>query len=450
MTLLKRPSFVLIIALYLMAANSAFAKGLIRDAEIESDLRAISAPLFEAAGLNPARVKIVLINDDNVNAFVAGGQNLFIYTGMILEAKTVGELSGVIAHEAGHMAGGHLIRMRGAAERASLESMAATVLGIAVGVGAGDANAGVATVMGGGEYANRVMLRNSRVFESSADQAGMAAIERAGYSTRGMASFLERLAGQEVLPELQRSGYVLTHPLSRERLATVESFVTRSRNKDKKWPDELENKFRMVQAKLLAFTNPARAQRQYESQNNTDAYYATAIAAYRQGRIDEALQKLAVLEKGDAKNPWFKELRGQIYLEQGRIPQAVAAYRQAVALSPQSGLIHLALAQALLQNETQKPDEALRELNAARDNGEEDTPGVYRWMAISYGRQGREDLAKLSLAEEALLKGDYNFAITQAKSAEALLAKDPAARQRARDIQSAAMRSMSERKNSKG
>ena len=425
---------------------AARAQGIIRDAEIESDLREMATPIFNAAGLNAEQVRIILIGDDQVNAFVAGGQNLFLYSGLILETTDIGQLIGVIAHESGHMAGGHLVRMRGMAERASVESIVATLAGIAVGVGAGDSSAGMATALGGGEFARRSMLSHSRVLESSADQSGMATLERAGYSVQGMADFLEHLSGEEVLPEMQRSAYVMTHPLSRERLQAVESFAAKSRTLEKPWPSAWQENFKRIQAKILAFKSPQRALQKYVGDNSVAGQYARSIAAYRTGKIPEALALLDTLDKAEPQNAFFAELRGQILFEQGRIPEAVTAYRRASQLAPRQGLIHLSLAQALLQNETQAPDEALTHLNAARDNGEKDTPSVYRFMAIAYGRQGKEGQAKLALAEEALLKRDYNFAISQAAAAEKMLPADPAAKQRARDIEDSAQRGQVKKK----
>lgn len=423
----------------LFVVQTAHAQNIIRDAEIETNLRIISEPIFSASGLNPSQVRIAVINDDMVNAFVAGGQNLFLYTGLILEADNVDQLAGVIAHESGHMAGGHLVRMRGISERASIENIIATVLGVAVGVGAGDAQAGMATAMGGGEYARRTLLRNSRVLESSADQAGMAALNRAGYSLQGMADFLEKLSNQEVLPEMQRSPYVLTHPLSRDRLQTVQNYVA-SHPKGKAFPKKWEENFRRMQAKILAFTSPGQAIRKYANDKTIPGRYAVTIAKYRTGKITEALNILSTLQKIEPENPWFQELQGQILFEQGRIQESIISYRKAVTMQPKAGLIHLSLAQALLQDEKKKPTEALNELIAAKDNGEADTSQLYRAMAIAYGRLGQDGMAKLSLAEEALLKGDSGFAIGQARLAEQLLKSDPTSQQRARDIQSAALR----------
>jgi predicted Zn-dependent protease len=419
-----------------MLTSAVQAQPVIRDAETESALRQIADPIFTAAGLNAKSVRIVLINEDTINAFVAGGQNLFLYTGLIQKADHVGELAGVIAHEAGHIAGGHLIRMRGEMEQASVESILATLAGVAVGVGSGDAQAGIGIGMGGSELARRRLLRHSRAFESAADQAALTTLRDLGYSAQGMADFMEKLMAEQALPELQRSGYLLTHPLSRNRLQTIQADITSSRRPVKTWPAAWEDDFIRLKAKILGFTRPSHALSLYQSKNDFNSRYGTAIAQYRMGKIAEALTILSDLKKQEPQNGFLDELRGQILFEQGRIGDAISAYRAALKLQPDQPLIKLALAQALLQrDQAQTSDEAIRLLQSARDTGEQRTPLVYRWLAVAYGRGGQNGMAKLALAEEALLKRDLSLAVQQATLAKQQLPKTAStARQRAEDI----------------
>jgi predicted Zn-dependent protease len=423
----------------------AQAQGVIRDAEIEHDLRVIGDPIFDSAGLIPDQVRIIIINEDVINAFVAGGQNLFLYTGLILATKNVSELAGVMAHESGHMAGGHLIRMEGMAEHASVESLIAMALGVAVGVGGHAGDAGMATAMGGGELANRLMLSHTRVIESSADQSGMASLSRLGYSAQGMSDFLGRLSQEEVLPEMQRSQYALTHPLSRERMEAVNAYIANHPGR-KEFPAEWQEDYKRLRAKIMAFNAPDQALAEYATDDSIVGKYARAIALYRKTKISDALKMLDGLQSTEPTNGYFYDLRGQIQFEQGRINESIDAWRRATELEPKEGLIHLSLAQALLQDEKRDPDEALRHLMSARDNGEQDTSQVYRWMAVAYGREGNEGRAKLSLAEEAMLKGDKEFAIDQARRAEKLLTNDPTSLQQARDIEATAGRMKKDKK----
>lgn len=415
--------------------HTAQAQGLIRDTEIESYIRKMATPIFQQAGLNPDDVRLAIIGDPAINAFVAGGQNIFLFTGLILDTQDIGELLGVIAHETGHITGGHLVRTRQNMESASMESILSTLAGIAAGVAAGDAGAGMATIAAGQHLAVTNFLRHSRTYESSADQAGLSFLEGAGYSAAGNARFLARLAHQEMLPELQRSQYMLTHPLSRQRLETVENFVARSRVGAKPYPESFQTMHARIKAKIRGFTFPHQALHDYADKTDWPSRYGYAIGLYRTGKMNDALKLLKTLEKEQPKDPYVVELQGQILFENGRIAESIAYYERAVAMAPDAGLMRIALAHAYLETRQDKNLAlAIDQLNRAKRT-ENRTPLLYRWLATAYGRQGNQGQAKLALAEEALLKRDNGFAIAQAQAAEKLLPKDhQAGRQRARDI----------------
>lgn len=423
---------MILLAVYAMPA---LAQGVIRDTEIESDIRQMATPIWQQAGLRPDNVRIVILQDDMLNAFVAGGQNIFLYTGLILDTKQVGELLGVIAHETGHITGGHLIRTRQNMENASIETILGGLAGVAAGVASGDAGAGMAAITAGQQMTMNRMLRNSRTYESSADQAGLSFMNGAGYSAQGTADFLERLAGEEVLPEIQQSQYMLTHPLSSQRLDTVKAFVARNPNSNKPFPDSFVMMHARMKAKILAFMTPPQALRQFQDKDDFASRYGYAIALYRTGKVDDALARLADLQKENPQDGYIPEMRGQILFENGRIDDSIKAYQAALALLPRGDLIRIALGQAYLESrDPQGPLKAIEQLNIARRT-ENKTPALFRQLAVAYGRSGQEGMAKLSLAEEALLKGDKSFAIGQAEAARRLLTtRNAASRQRAEDI----------------
>lgn len=427
--------FIMVFGLFFIS-QAVYAQNIIRDSEIENSLHQMSQPIFRAAGLNPNDVEFVIIDDSMVNAFVAGGQRIFLYTGLIHQTKDVGELLGVIAHETGHIAGGHLVRLRNVYDRASAQAIITTLAGLAAGIASGDASAGAAISMGGQQNAMLAALANTRGFENGADQAGLSFLKQANISPQGMANFLDTLNTQEGLPTSQQSAYLRTHPLTRDRLDTVEHAAQQSAAQSKPYnPQDVKN-FERLKAKLLAFQDPAQALIEYPSTDTRAvAGYARLIASYKQGESALALKQLDVLLQQNPQDPYLYELRGQILHEQGQLDAAKQAYQKASSLLPNDGLIGLTLAQILIEkNQASDQNTALQLLNKAKLT-EKTSPRLYRLFATLYGRQQKFGQAKLALAEEALLQNDMQQTQQQADLAlQQLDKKDGPNRQRAQDI----------------
>ncbi len=428
-------AWLVICVAIVFGSTSTHAQSLIRDTEIETDLHDMATPIWQQAGLQPNNIRIVILQDSTLNAFVAGGQNIFLYTGLILDTHDIGELLGVIAHETGHITGGHLIRSRQNAENASVESILGGLAGIAAGVAAGDAGAGIAAISASQQMTMNRMLKNSRTYESSADQAGLSYLDGAGYSAQGTANFLARLANQEMLPDIQQSQYMQTHPLSSQRLDSVKAFVAHSRNSSKDYPASFVAMHARIKAKIQAFMNPQLAMQDFKDKDDFASRYGYAIALYRTSKVDDALRQLAILQKEHPDDGFIPEMRGQILFENGRIDEAIKAEETASALLPKADLIRLSLGQAYLESRDLRGNsKAIAVLNQARQT-ENRTPLLFRLLATAYGRDGQEGMAKLSLAEEALLKNDKSFATQQASAAQRQLPKTAtASRQRAQDI----------------
>ena len=212
------------LALLPYASARAQTISLIRDAEIEETLRQISGPILDAAGLGRNSVRMYIVNDPQLNAFVAGGSNLFLNTGLLMRTENVGQVAGVIAHEVGHIAGGHLSRVAGAQRRAAAEMILATVLGAAAAV-AGAPGLGTAIITGGQSYAQNNLMRFSRSQEQAADQAAVSYLDRAAISSAGLAEFFKTLENQNVLAVSRTNPYLQTHPLTRDRIRFVENHV---------------------------------------------------------------------------------------------------------------------------------------------------------------------------------------------------------------------------------
>lgn len=410
---------------------------LIRDTEIEEILKKWADPLLRAAGLDPDAVKIILVQDPAVNAFVAGGQNIFIYSGLIDKSENADEIMGVMAHEMGHIRGGHLVRSYEAMKNASYESVLGAILGIGAAIASGNGNVGAAVAAGSKGQALNKYLAFSRVQESSADQAGLTYLEKAGYSPKGFLTFTQKMESDELLPTSQQNEYIRTHPLTRDRVDAIQAAYDRSPYKDKQVPEAWQEDHKRIKAKLKAFISPERIAWDYDTRDHSmPAEYARAIAAYRQNKVPEALKRADGLLETEQDNPYFLELKGQMLVDFGRVGEALPYYEKAVQIDPKASLIRTAYAHALIETADKNParlDQAITHLTRAAAE-EPRTGRIYRLLATAYGRKGDEPMAKLYLAEEALLQREWDYAKLQAEGALHGLPANSSARIRAQDI----------------
>ncbi len=454
---IARPGRILLAALALATAPALIAPAqaqaraapvLIRDAEIEETLRLYAAPVFRAAGLSPGAVKVHIIRDPRINAFVAGGQRIFINTGLLRQARTPGEVIGVLAHEAGHIAGAHLVRMGLEAKRLSTLAILNQVLaaGAVIGGAAAGSDAGLkagqALMMGGSSMLQRRFLAYARTQEAAADQAAARYLERAGLSGQGMLRMFDRLATRAVATLTHADPYVLTHPMPRQRISNLERMVKGSRHYRRPDPPALVLRHRLMQAKLAGFlSSPQTVWRRYPpSDTSMPARYARAIAAYRRGDLKTALRLIDGLLRERPKYPWFHELKGQALLESGRVRPAITALERAVRLAPRNGLVRLLLAQALLaRGDAAAARQALDHLRRAAPQ-EGGRPLLHHLSARAWGRLGNILRADLATAEAALLTGDRDLAMIKARQVARKARKGSPEWLRANDIVNALRR----------
>jgi predicted Zn-dependent protease len=415
---------------------------LIRDTEVEAIIRAYGTPLWKAAGLQPTAVRVILVRDERLNAFVAGGQNLFLNTGLLTRADSAGQVIGVIAHETGHMAGGHLARLPEAIRNAMITSLIAMALGAAAGVASNaGGNVGLGTVGIGASVGQRTLFAFTRSQEQAADQAAVGYLEQLGMSARGLQSFMEVLQHKEVLSAVQQDPYLRTHPVTTERIDFLRNQVARSRYSDAPVAPELEALHRRMRAKLTAFIDPpGKTLEVYGKGDTIEARYARAIAYYRIPDLKKALPEIDALIRDYPKDPYFHELRGQMLFENGRMTEALPSYKQAVALAPDAALIRIDLAHVQLElNDPALVSEAEHNLNTAVRT-EPELPELWRRLAIAYGRGGQIGMAAMALAEQALLEGRRFDARDQARRAMRLLPTGSPGWIKAQDVETQAMR----------
>ena len=421
-----------------LTVQSAAAQSILRDAETEALFRDMSAPLISAAGLDPANVDIVLINDPSINAFVAGGQAVYINSGLINAAGSANQVQGVIAHELGHVTGGHAISIGDGAKTASSISLLSMLLGVAAAVaGAGAAALGV--IAAGQQAALGKYLAFSRTQESSADAAGASYLSKAGISGHGSLEFFKTLQNQEFrygYSPSNEDAFFSTHPSSGDRIARL----TETYSVDPAWkkPDdrELERRFQLVKAKLYGYlAEPAATLQAYPEYLKTEpARYARAYAFHKDALIDKATAETDALLAQEPANPYFLEIKGQILLESGRPQEALAPLRRATELTNNQPLIATSFGHALIATEDKANfAEAERVLKAAVARDREN-PFAWYQLGVVYESAGDNPRARLASAEQQALNQQMPLALISAQAAEATLPKGSPDWLRAQDI----------------
>ncbi len=448
MTALFRRIFILFSVALLALAPLGAARAqqgqrlnLIRDAEIENTIRTFTLPIWRAAGLDPNAIEIMLVQDNSLNAFVAGGQRIFINTGLIMRTETPNQLIGVMAHESGHIAGGHLARMQEELRNLTTLQILESIIGVgalAGGAVSGAAGRGGATTGVGAPRAPGSLLsflQYTQTQESAADQAAISYLQRTGQSPKGTIEFLKLLSREERMQINRRDPYLTTHPLTPERISAFEQAAANSPYANAQdTPQNLNLHHRMV-AKLMGFVAPDTALARFsEADRSVPARYARAIAWYRKGALGSALLGIDGLIKEYPNDPYFHEVRGQMLYENGRAAEGVQSYRKAAQLLPSSGLVKIDFARALLAANTPDTDrEAVRNLELASQQ-EAASFDLWRMMAEGYSRLNNPGMTSLARAEMAALRGARSEAQTHADAATRQLQAGTPAWQRAQDL----------------
>ena len=396
---------------------------IVRDAETERLLKDYARPILQVAGLRDDSIQPILINDKSYNAFVADSKRIFINLGVIMEAETPNEVIGVLAHEIGHIAGNHLVRLRQAASKAQLLAVVGVLLGVgALAAGAASnsvdtAKGGVAILGGGANVAQRSILAYKRSEELSADRAAVTYLNKTKQSAKGL---LEVFRGLERNSRSDIDPYVLSHPVPRERISQLELIASESKYFDAKDPKILQYRHDLVRAKLIGFTSkPSNVTNWYpNSDKSVAANYARAVAKMRSGDINNAIKTIDALINRQPKNPYFWELKGQALIEAGRPKQSIAPFKRAVDLAPNEGQLHIWYGYALVASEDNKNlDEAVKHLTQGLGK-DSNSPLGYRQLALAKGRLGQTAEADLATAQGHMATGNYGAAKQYAHRAQ--------------------------------
>jgi len=399
------------------AAAQDAGPSVLRDTETERLFKDMSKPLILAAGLDPNSVQVVLLNDSEVNAFVATGQTVYIQSGLLEITDNVDQLQGVVAHELGHVVAGDAIRSSGGAKQATGISILSLVLGAAaVAAGAGDAGMGI--MMAGQRAALGEMLAFTRAQEATADASGARFLSKAGVNGKGMLDFFKKLQNQEYrLAIYSTDSFDRTHPLSSERIQALEQKLKADPAWNKPTDPALEARFQRVKAKLIGYVNPKQAVIKYpESDQSVPAHYARAYAYHLGGYPDKAEAEANALLATDPHDPFFLELKGQILLEGGKPKEAIPPLREA-SRSGDMPLISAMLGHALVATEDPKNFPEAKQVLKAAVNRDNENPFAWYQLGIIYDREGDVARAALSTAERSNLEGNPKLALSSAQVA---------------------------------
>lgn len=433
---------------FILFVHSAFALPLIRDAEVEHTLQNYSYPIFKAAGLKPTAIKIFILNDDRINAFVAGGANMFINTGLIMKTQSPDMLIGVIAHETAHIAGGHLARGAEKLKDAQLGSILSMVIGAAAGLATGKVEAATTIMTGTQTSIMRNFLAYTRSHEEGADQAALGYLDSLNISASGMLKTFSLLQRNERLHSTSSDPYMRSHPLSTQRTEHVRNHVANSKIPEGTYPKRFTMMHKRMRAKLYGFMeSPERTMQKYPITNKAiDARMARAIAYYKMPDTDRALSEINSLIEKLPDDPFLYDLKGQILFENNRINDSLIAYQKAKKLRPDSALILVELAKVQLAQPKPNMEAAIGNLETATTI---DNSHSYAWrlLATAYGKRGNLGRSALALSEEAMLLNKPKIAIKQVNQAIRLIPKGTPAYQRAQDLNLFAIKMQKEQKD---
>jgi len=401
-----------------LAQQQDSGPSILRDSETELLFKDVARPLIKGAGLDERSVQVILLNDPEINAFVDQGQTVYIQTGLIEAADNVGELQGVIAHELGHVAGGHSIRLQQGMKQATGISLATLVLGaLAIAAGAGEAAMGL--MAAGQQAAMGSFLAFTRTQEATADASAVKTLHAAGLSGKGMLEFFAKLQNQEYrLAVYAKDSYDRTHPLSSERIQALEQNFKSDPAWGKPVDPALQARFLRVKGKLIGFVNPRQATIKYpESDQSIPAHYARAYAYHMGGYPEKANSEADALLAKDPHDPFFLELKGQILLEGGKPKEAIGPLREAMQHSGKMPLIAAMLGHALVATDDPKNYAEAKQVLKEAVNKDNQDPFAWYQLGTIYAQEGDEARAQLATAERSNLENNPKLALASAQMA---------------------------------
>ncbi len=389
---------------------------LITDAETQQFLANIIGPLYNAAGIPFRADKVYIVRDNTLNAFVSEGNNMFVHTGTLIEADNVNELSGILAHETGHILGGHIVR-----QQLKLQKMQYIMLGSMIAAGAaavstGRGDAAMALILGSQSSAVNSMLHYQIQEERNADESAIKLLDKTKQSTAGLQNFMRKIKKRTTMSGITENPYFRTHPMTTER---INHFVEAGKNNHHPIAHKLDADFAMIKAKLSAYLlDKSKVVRLYpQSDNSAAARYARSILAFRQNNITQALDLLDGLIAEQPHNPYLYEIKGQFLFESGQVQKSVSVYETALKIRPDDVVLKICLAQAMLENNPNQSQ--LQRIISLLQQAQIKVPTGNGWMLLSraYELSGKHAASLYAAAELSYSMDNLKIAQKQLENA---------------------------------
>ena len=412
--------FYAYLLILLLFPTISYGKGILRDAEIERTLKIITLPLLENTKIDQQNFKVLVINDSSMNAFVTSGQYIFIHYGLINKMETVEQLQSVIAHEIGHITGGHYIQRTSDIESARTLAGIGMILSAAAGLVSGDSNIAIGLAAGSQSASKRNFLKHSRTQEASADQAGIKLMAAANINPHAALEVLEIFKGQELLTAKRQDPYIQTHPLNSQRISSIQKSLKTLNFKKNEKDKNIDYMYNRMRAKFKGFTEkPFRALQTTNIKKNDELnLYTRAIAYHRLPDLNLAQKEINKLLELKPNDPYYNELKAQFLLETGNPNEAIKYYNRALKLEPNELLFNVGLSRAL--NSIGKYKSTIKILKNIYDKDPRNGR-LLRELAIAYSQNGELGWASLLTAERYALYGKFNDALLHAKRAQSIL-----------------------------
>jgi len=373
----------------------------ITDPEVERYFDRIGRQILGGMGPLAFDYRFFVVRDVQLNAFAVPGGSVYFYSGLIERAKNSSEIAGVLGHELVHIKARHMARMSGL-DYISVLSM----LGALLAARSGGGGAQAAGMVGQAVSATR-QIAYSRTLEMEADTLGVRYMAAAGYNPMGSVGFLKTLEQDRALNPIDIPSYMLTHPVTQERIANVELVIkslpkTEPRRIQSDPLKKIQTVIRFDRREDVAVIAEYEKLVKQDPENG-EAQHLLGFAYLLKNRLPEAQSHLEIAQRLKGQDPELQRDLGRLYTQTGDPSAARAAFEKNLENDPRDALTYLYLGE-MFEKSGDLRSAAGAFLNAQNIAPLWDKP-PYRLSAV-YGKLDRLGDAHYYLGKSFLLQDE--------------------------------------------